>query len=158
VRPGSRQRSVINVFLGGGPPHQDMWEIKTEAPDGIRGEFKPINTSVTGIQIGECFPKIAARMEKFVAIPSVVGPPDRHDAIMCMSGWPPTGRKALGGGPSIGAIRSGVLGPADPSVPPFVGLAERTKHVPWSDPGTPGFLGIAHSPFKPDGQGMSDLK
>src|SRR3954463_15109549 len=61
VRPGSKQRSVINVFLGGGPPHQDMWEIKPEAPVGIRGEFKPINTSVTGVQIGECFPRIAAR-------------------------------------------------------------------------------------------------
>src|SRR5262249_1824408 len=79
------------------------------------------------------------------------------DAIMCMSGWPHNSLKALGGRPSIGAILSRVLGPADPSVPPFVGLAERTKHVPWSDPGTPGFLGIAHSPFKPDGQGMSDL-
>src|SRR6516225_3874734 len=51
----NRHKAVINIFLGGGPPHQDMWEIKTEAPDGIRGEFKPIATSVPGIQICEVF-------------------------------------------------------------------------------------------------------
>ena len=45
----SRHRAVINIFLGGGPPHQDTWEIKTEAPKEIRGEFKPIATKVTGI-------------------------------------------------------------------------------------------------------------
>jgi hypothetical protein len=42
-------------------------------------------------------------------------------------------------------------------MPPFVGLASRTQHVPWSDPGTAGFLGVAHGPFKPDSQGMGDL-
>jgi hypothetical protein len=158
VRSGARHKSVINVFLGGGPPHQDMWEIKTEAPVGIRGEFKPINTNVTGIQIGEVFGKIAARMNRCVVIRSLVGAPDRHDAILCMSGWPHASLSALGGRPSLGAAVSRVLGPVDPSVPPFVGLAARTQHVPWSDPGTPGFLGLAHAPFKPDGQGMANLR
>ncbi len=154
----SRQRSVINVFLGGGPPHQDTWEIKTEAPVGIRGEFKPISTRVPGLQIGECFPRIAARMDKCAVIRSLVGAPDRHDAVMCMSGWPHASLAAMGGRPSLGAALSKVLGPADPSIPPFVGLAQRTTHVPWSDPGTPGFLGAAHAPFKPDGQGMDNLR
>src|SRR5262245_46862183 len=54
---GSKHKAVINVFLGGGPPHQDMWEIKTEAPAEIRGEFKPIATKVPGIQISEVFPR-----------------------------------------------------------------------------------------------------
>src|SRR5262245_45721754 len=44
-------KAVIHIFLGGGPPHQDMWEIKTEAPAEIRGEFQPIATSVPGISI-----------------------------------------------------------------------------------------------------------
>ena len=56
----NRHKAVINIFLGGGPPHQDMWDIKTEAPAEIRGEFKPIATNVPGIQIGEVFPQIAA--------------------------------------------------------------------------------------------------
>src|SRR5260370_42487624 len=46
---GSAHKSVINIFLGGGPPHQDLWEIKTEAPAEIRGEFKQIPTRVTGL-------------------------------------------------------------------------------------------------------------
>src|SRR5271156_1297343 len=50
-----RHKSVINIFLGGGPPHQDMWEIKTDAPAEIRGEFRPIATNVPGIQICEVF-------------------------------------------------------------------------------------------------------
>jgi hypothetical protein len=158
TRPGTRHKAVINVFLGGGPPHQDTWEIKTEAPAEIRGEFKPIATNVTGIQIGEIFTGIAKRMDKCVVIRSVVGAPDRHDAIMCMSGWPHNSLSALGGRPSLGAVLSKVAGPVDPSVPPFIGLAERTKHVPWSDPGTTGFLGLAHAPFKPEGPGMANLR
>src|SRR5262245_32125181 len=154
---GTRHKAVINVFLGGGPPHQDMWEIKTEAPDGIRGEFKPINTKVTGIQIGECFPRIAARADKCVFIRSVVGARDDHSAFQCNTGWMRDSLAALGGRPSVGAAVSKIQGPVDASVPPFVGLAKRTQHAPWSDPGTAGFLGVAHAPFKPDGEGMDNL-
>src|SRR5213078_3202697 len=79
----SNHKAVINIFLGGGPPHQDMWEIKTEAPADIRGEFKPIATSVPGIQIGETFPLIAARANKFAFIRSVVGAFGDHAAYQC---------------------------------------------------------------------------
>src|SRR5262245_28968414 len=85
----SHHKAVINIFLGGGPPHQDMWEIKTEAPAEIRGEFKPIPTSISGIQIGECFPKIARMMDKFAIVRSVVGASGGHDAVQCMTGWSP---------------------------------------------------------------------
>src|SRR5258708_35106444 len=51
----SRHKAVINIFLGGGPPHQDMFDLKPDAPVEIRGEFKPIATNVAGIQIGETF-------------------------------------------------------------------------------------------------------
>src|ERR1700716_973564 len=61
---GTRHKAVINIFLGGGPPHQDMWDLKMDAPTEIKGEFKPIATNVPGIQICEVFPKIAARMDK----------------------------------------------------------------------------------------------
>src|SRR5438309_1056130 len=99
----SRHKAVINIFLGGGPPHQDMWDIKTEAPKEIRGEFKPIATRVTGIQIGEVFPKIAAHMDKCVVIRSVVGATGGHDAVQCMTGWPTNSMAAMGGRPSLGA-------------------------------------------------------
>src|SRR5439155_7910789 len=114
----SRPKSVINIFLGGGPPHQDMWDIKTEAPKEIRGEFKPIATTVPGLQIGEVFPQIAARMDKFAVIRTVVGAAGEHDAYMCTSGWPHKSLSNIGGRPSIGSIAAKVLGPVDPSVPP----------------------------------------
>jgi hypothetical protein len=154
----SPHKAIINIFLGGGPPHQDMWEIKTDAPVEIRGEFKPIATSVPGIQIGEVFPKIAAMMGKFVVVRSVVGATGRHDAEQCMTGWPSSSLSSLGGRPSIGSATAKLLGPVDPSVPPFVGLAAPTKHKPWSDPGRTGFLGPSYVPFKPDGPGLADLK
>src|SRR4051794_23281122 len=69
----TRHKSVINVFLGGGPPHQDMWDLKMDAPSEIRGEFKPISTRLPGLQICEVFPQLAARMDKCVVIRSVVG-------------------------------------------------------------------------------------
>ena len=70
---GTSHKAVINIFLGGGPPHQDMWDIKTEAPSEIRGPFKPISTNVAGVYIGQCFPQIASMFDKFTAIRSVVG-------------------------------------------------------------------------------------
>ncbi len=160
VRAGgsSRHKAVINIFLGGGPPHQDMWEIKTEAPDEIRGEFKPIATRVPGIQIGEVFPRIASLMDKCTVIRSVVGATGRHDAYQCMTGWAEKDMANMGGRPSLGAAMTRLQGPVDPSVPPFVGLAARTQHVPWSDAGSPGFLGASYAPFKPDGPGMQNLK
>ena len=154
---GTGHKSVINVFLGGGPPHQDMWDLKIEAPSEIRGEFKPIATAVPGLQIGEVFPKIAVRMDKCAVIRTVVGAGGGHDAVQCMSGWDHKSLAAMGGRPSLGAAAARLQGPVDPSVPPFVGLAAPTQHMPWSDSGTAGFLGSSFGPFKPDGPGMADL-
>ena len=153
-----RQKSVINIFLAGGPPHQDMWDLKPDAPSEIRGEFKPIATKVSGIQIGEVFPRIAGIMDRCAIIRSVVGAAGGHDAWQCMTGWPPRELQFLGGRPSVGAVASKLLGPVDPSVPPFVGLADRTQHVPWSDPGSSGFLGPAYGCFKPEGPGLGDMQ
>jgi Protein of unknown function (DUF1501) len=151
-------KAVIQIFLGGGPPHQDMWEIKTEAPSEIRGEFRPISTNVPGIQICEVFPKLAGMMDKAVVIRSIVGCFGRHDAFQCMSGWQPEDLRSIGGRPSIGAAMTKLRGPVDPSVPAFVGLAEKSKHVEWSDCGGPGFLGASYSAFRPDGPGMDNMK
>ena len=154
---GGRHKAVINIFLGGGPPHQDMWEIKTDAPQEIRGEFDPIATSVPGIQIGECFPNIAAAAEKFVFIRSIVGCAGGHDAFQCFSGWDRRDNTSIGGRPAIGPVLSKLLGPTQPSVPPAMALADKTSHAPWSEPGGPGFLGAAYAPFKPDSDGMANL-
>lgn len=154
----NQHKALINIFLGGGPPHQDMWEIKTDAPREIRGEFSPISTNVPGIEIGECFPKIAAMADKFVFVRSIVGCSGAHDAYQCLSGWDRRDAIAIGGRPAIGATVSKLLGPVSPSIPPSVALADRTSHVPWSEPGAAGFLGAAYAPFKPDSDGLSNLR
>jgi hypothetical protein len=151
-------KALIQIFLGGGPPHQDMWDIKTQAPSEIRGEFRPISTNVSGIQICEVFPKLARHMDKAAIIRSVVGSKDRHESYQCLSGWIPDDLKTLGGRPSIGGAVSKLQGHVDPAVPPFVGLAERSSHVPWSDCGSAGFLGASHGAFKPDGPGIENMK
>ncbi|MGE5195165.1 MAG: DUF1501 domain-containing protein [Deltaproteobacteria bacterium] len=155
---GGRHMAVINVFLGGGPPHQDMWDIKTAAPQEIRGEFSPIGTSVPGIEICEVFEKLAPLADKLVFVRSVVGATDRHDGFQCMTGWLPTELQSIGGHPSLGAVVTKLQGPTDPAIPPFVGLAEKTKEIRWSDSGKPGFLGAGCAPFKPGGPGMADMK
>lgn len=153
-----RHKSVINIFLGGGPPHQDLWDIKMLAPREIRGEFHPIETNVPGIEICEVFPKLARLADKAAFVRSVVGATDRHDGFQCMTGWLPTELQSIGGHPSLGAVVTKMQGPVDAAVPPFVGLAAKTKEIRWSDSGKPGFLGAGCSPFKPDGPGMSDMK
>ena len=66
--------------------------------------------------------------------------------------------RTLGGRPSIGAAVAKLHGPVDRAVPPFVGLAAKTAHGPWSDSGTAGFLGPAYGAFKPDGPDMANMQ
>src|SRR4051794_35468826 len=59
-----RANAVIMLWLGGGPAHLDMWDLKPSAPEGIRGEFKPIDTKVPGVQISEHLAKTAQVADK----------------------------------------------------------------------------------------------
>ncbi|MDZ4817582.1 MAG: DUF1501 domain-containing protein [Planctomycetota bacterium] len=150
------QKSVIMIYLPGGPPHQDMVDMKPNAPSEIRGEFKPISTNVSGIQICELMPRIAGMMDKFSIVRSIVGADTGHDAMQCQTGRS-SKRQPAGGWPSFGSSLSKLMGPVDPSVPGFVGLAPKMRHVEWADPGQPGYLGIAHAPFRPEGEGRADM-
>ena len=98
-------KSVIMVFLSGGPPHQDMFDLKPEAPAEIRGEFKPISTAVPGIQIGELLPQLAKRMDRMAIIRSLVGSVGRHAAFQCLTGQSSINQPA-GGWPSFGSVVS----------------------------------------------------
>lgn len=150
-------KAVIMIFLPGGPPHQDMFDLKMEAPSEIRGEFKPIPTRVSGIEICEHLPLLAKCMDKMTLIRSIVGALDDHNAFQCLSGRVARSQ-APGGWPCLGSVLSKLYGPADPAIPPFVGLAPKMGHVPWSDNGQPGFLGVAHAPFQPNkGGGKDDM-
>src|SRR5215204_2604414 len=101
-RTGSH-KSVIFIYLVGGPPHQDMFDLKPDAPAEVAGPWKPTATNVTGIQIGEAFPRIARMMDKFTVIRSLGGNQADHDAIQVFNGRNPRGPKPSGGWPQFGS-------------------------------------------------------
>jgi hypothetical protein len=154
---GRSHKAVIMIFLPGGPSHQDILDLKQEAPAEIRGEFKPIGTKVPGIQICEHLPQLAQLADKYTIIRSMVGAEDNHYAFQCLSGRHMRGQPP-GGWPCLGSLVSRLYGPVDQSVPPFIGLSPKMGHVPWSDNGSPGFLGIGYAPFQPNkGAGKDDM-
>lgn len=155
-RIGRSQKSIIMIYLPGGPPHQDMFEIKTEAPSEIRGEFQPIRTNVPGIEICELLPKMASIMDKLIPVRSVVGAVDDHSNHQCFTGRLRRTQSPPGGWPTFGAVVSKLQGMTQPGVPPFVGLEPRMKHRPYNA-ATPGFLGIGHRSFRPEGDCRADM-
>ena len=151
-----KHKGIIMIFLPGGPSHQDMWDIKVDAPSEIRGEFEAIQTNVSGIEIGDQFPRMAKMADKFAFIRSMVGSDGRHDAFQCLTGQR-FNNQPLGGWPSLGSVLSKQYGAVDPAVPPFLGLSPKMGHMEWARAGEPGFLGLSHAPFRPNGEGMANM-
>src|ERR1700761_5302689 len=73
-------KAVIMVYLSGGLSHHDSFDLKPNAPAEVRGEFKPIATSVPGVQFGEHVPLLAKSMDKLVVVRSLVGQRDEHSS------------------------------------------------------------------------------
>lgn len=150
-------KSIIMIYMCGAPAHQDMYDLKMDAPSEIRGEYRPIDTNVPGIQICEHMPRLAKVMDKCIPLRSMYGSPNgAHDSFICYTGRT-TQNQPPGGYPAIGATVSKILGPTNPSVPPFVGLAPNTGHPPYGSPGLPGFLGVGHAAFRPSGPAKKDM-
>lgn len=154
----SSNKSVIMVYMVGAPPHQDMYDLKMDAPAEIRGEFKPIESAVPGIQICEHLPRLAGMMDKLVPIRSVYGSDSgAHDSYICYTGRA-RGKEPRLQWPSVGSVVAKLQGSQVDGVPPFVGLAPTAGHPPYGSPGLPGFLGGKYSAFRaagPVGQDMS---
>ena len=150
-------KSVIMIYMCGAPGHQDMYDLKMNAPAEIRGEFKPIATNVPGIEICEHMPRLARIMDKCVPLRSVHGSPDgNHDSFICYTGRT-VRNQPPGGWPSMGAVTSKLLGSVDQAVPAFVGLSPDAGHPPYGSPGLPGFLGVSHAAFRPNGASSTDI-
>lgn len=149
-------KSVIMIFLSGGPPHQDMVDLKMDAPDDIRGEFKPIRTKVPGLDICEHLPRLAASMDRWAVIRSLVGSEGHHSAFQCMTVRTQANQPG-GGWPSFGSTVSKVQGPVAEAMPPFVGLSPKMKTPTWAIVGQPGFLGQSYQPFKPNADGLANM-
>tara|TARA_B100000676_G_scaffold112314_1_gene112079 strand:+ start:9775 stop:11115 length:1341 start_codon:yes stop_codon:yes gene_type:complete len=148
-------KAVIMVYLCGGPPHQDMYDLKPDAPAEVRGEFSPIKTNVPGVEICELMPKMASMMDKFVPIRTMANCQGGHTGFQCFTGNIPNNEPA-GGWPHIGSVVSKFQGPVHDGVPPFVSLCYTTQHKPYNEPKA-GFLGLGHSSFRPSGPGKDDL-
>src|SRR5262249_26174141 len=143
-------KSCIMIWLGGGPPHLDMYDLKPEAPTEFRGEFKPIQTNVPGVQICEHFPRQAQMWDKLAVIRSLVSTDDHFDTET-MTGVNDTKNRTRHH-PSIGAVISKLRGGLNPQVPAFVSLRGLTGGK------EPGFLGVAHRAFTPSGPGLDNLR
>ncbi len=143
---GSSHKSVIMIYLTGGPAHQDTFDLKPEAPDGIRGEFKPIATRLPGVQICEHLPRIAGLMDRVAVIRSIVGLRDEHSSSQSVTGYP-RAQSQREGRPNFGSVIARVQGIVDPVVPPCFDLSPRMQHMPYNIPG-PGFLGHSYKPAR----------
>jgi hypothetical protein len=125
VRGG--HKGIIMIYMPGGPPHQDLYDLKPDAPPEIRGEFDPIDTNVPGIQICELLPRLAARMDRLAIIRSLVGSDGAHASSLCSTGYP-FGRSPPGGAPNYGSVVSVLKGPTSPAIPACADLSERMQH------------------------------
>src|SRR5437899_3186768 len=92
-----KAKSCILLFMWGGPAHQDTWDLKPDAPVEYRGEFRPIATTVPGLQICEHLPRLARRAHKLALIRSMT-----HDNVdhtraphLLLTGKPPPARLAF---------------------------------------------------------------
>jgi Protein of unknown function (DUF1501) len=144
------QKSIINVYLPGGPSHIDTFDLKPDAPAEIRGEFRPIATTVPGMEICQLMPKLAQLGKKFAIVRSLTGFQNEHSPSQTESGWSVTELQSLGGHPSIGAAVARLRGTTTASsLPTFVDLTGYSQS---------GFLGPVYSGFRPSDDGRIDLQ
>lgn len=146
--PSYAKKSIINVFLNGGPSHLDTFDPKPLAPKEIRGEFDAIDTKVPGIQICEPMPRLAAMMDRFAIVRSLTGMVDEHSSHQSETGWSEQSLRSTGGRPSLGAVVARLYGANNGAAPTFVDLTGHTHH---------GFLGSVYGAFRPDGEGRANL-
>ena len=145
---GKRQKSVIMIFLSGGPSHLDMYDMKPAAPREYRGEFSPIQTNVPGMEICELMPQQAKIADKF-AILRGVHFVHLHTANEFYSGygWQESPRASVPGEarrPALGSVVSRFRR-GESSVPPYVSLENQPD---WE---RAYYAGIEHEPFRVGG-------
>jgi hypothetical protein len=156
-RSEGKARSVVLFNLLGGPSHQDMFDLKPDAPAEIRGEFRPIATSVPGLQICEHLPRTARLMHKTCLIRSVTHAYNAHNPLPIMTGFtggdPAQLRPEPTDPPDIGAICQ-YLGmgaremPGAVCLPCYPGWGERSQYPGIRRPGPyGGFLGKQYDPM-----------
>jgi len=141
-----RPKSVIMICLFGGPPHTDTYDLKPDAPAEYRGEFKPINTNVTGVNICELFPLQAKMWDKLSVIRSVVAGQSDHRDHETHTGFLEERRR-----PCFGSVISKIRGTGPDGMLPFVNLRFESSAL------EPRYLGLEHRAFAPRGEALRNL-
>jgi hypothetical protein len=141
---GSRARSVLLVYLGGGLSHHDSFDLKPDAPPEVRGQYKPIPSNVPGTLVGELLPRMARCMDRVALVRSGAHNNDHHETA---TNWVLCGRfgSAFGDYPAMGAVvahETGFKG----QLPPYVSIP-RNPSFTW-ELGKSAFLGGRYESFK----------
>ncbi len=137
--------NVIFMFLQGGASHIDMFDMKPDMSEEVRGLYSPASTSLPGLQLSDRLPRLRGCADKFSLIRSMQSYTSKHGEgdvhIMCGS---PVDKNLQA--PGIGAVLS-MQQPQRALVPPFVHMGQM-KHPAYTAPGFGGFLGKAYNPFQ----------
>lgn len=150
-----KAKSCILLYLWGGPPQQDMWDMKPEAPEGIRSEFKPSDTVVPGIQICDQMPRIAQHTDKMAIVRSYTHPSNVHEVGVyhTLTGKinntlaVPRNKRNRNDFPTPGAVLSHLCPPG--ALPASVTIPKPVGHDGVVYTGTyAGFLGAKHDPLE----------
>jgi hypothetical protein len=150
--PPSRPRgkSVILIWMRGGPSHIDSYDMKPDAPAEIRGEFKPIRTNVPGVQVCEYLPLHAKIMDKLAIVRGIRSNDlGDHTPHYILTGFPDRGKR-----PVFGSVVS-YLRPRGDGLPPYVSLMYKAPGL--YDNEGPTYCGPAHRPFSPRAEGLANL-
>jgi len=141
-------KNCITLFLVGSPGHLDTWDMKPDAPDDIRGKFKPIQTNVNGVQICEHFPLMARMMDKVALVRSLyhnTGASHENGQRWMMSGHDFNENNPQ---PYMGSVISRVFGPKG-NLPSSIILPDKIGNTGTATPHgqQAAYLGSAHEPF-----------
>ncbi|MFM8252907.1 MAG: DUF1501 domain-containing protein [Planctomycetota bacterium] len=148
----TRPKSVILVWLAGGPSHLDMYDLKPDAPAEFRGEFRPIATNVPGIDIGEHLPLQAKIMDKLSIVRSAYHTNAGHGmgSQWMLTGWQPTIEVNDNIYPCLGSVVAKMKGANQPGLPAYVNLPRPLGL------GKAAYLGSSYNPFSPDSDPSAD--
>ena len=141
----SSDLAVIHIFMGGGPSHIDMYDLKPDAPTEIRGEFREIPTNVPGVRFCEHLPLLARTMDRLAIVRSVTHTNSAHlpSSHLVLTGYEPVQAPPYGHNlnPYPGAVLSRLRGPNVQGVPAYVSVQRQISY------GGPAFLGQSYGSF-----------
>ncbi len=138
-------KSLIIFWMGGGPSHMDLWDLKPGAATG--GEFKPIQTAADGVEISEVLPTVASQFKNLAIVRSLVTNEGSHErgTQLMNTGRPPNPVVQY---PALGSLASSLLTDKDLPLPGFIGVGGTAQRI------GPGFLGMNFAPFSVQNAGQ----